>query len=160
VNNAGLVQGKPILVSDPEFVARVMLVNYEIPYQLTRNVLSYMRKARYGRVINITSISGQCGDAGLSAYAASKAALHGLSQSAATEYGRYNITVNSIAPGIVETNAIKAMTTEYKQEIKKDIPCHRFAQPEEIANLATFLASEQAAYINGQQIAINGGWYR
>ncbi|MBR3511318.1 MAG: SDR family oxidoreductase [Alphaproteobacteria bacterium] len=160
VNNAGLVEGKPVLMSDPEFVARVMLVNYEIPYQLTKNALTYMRKARYGRIINITSISGQCGDAGLSVYSSSKAALNGLSQSIAVEYGRYNITANSIAPGIVETNAIKQIREEYKQEVKKSIPCHRFAKPAEIADLATFLASERAAYINGQQIAINGGWYR
>lgn len=160
VNNAGATDGQLILGSTPQFVKRIMLINYEQPYQLTRNALTYMRKARYGRIINITSISGQCGDAGLSAYASSKAALHSFTQTIASEYGRYNITANSIAPGLVETNAIKAISEEYKQNAKKMIPVHRFAKPNEVADLATFLASERASYINGQQIAINGGLYR
>ncbi len=160
VNNAGMVDGNLMMVSNPEFVSRMMLINYEKPYQLTRNALYYMRKARYGRIINITSVSGQFGDAGLSVYASSKAAMHALSQSIAAEYGRYNITANSIAPGVVDTDAIKKMREEYKQDTKKLIPCHRFAKTNEIADLATFLASERAAYINGQQIAINGGLYR
>ena len=160
VNNAAMIDGRLILRSDASFVERMMLINYQIPYQLTRNALTYMKKGRYGRIINITSISGQCGDGGMSAYASSKAAMHALTQTIAVEYGKYNITANSIAPGIVETSAIKTMSDEYKQETKKAIPCHRFAQPNEIADLATFLASERAAYINGQQIAINGGWYR
>lgn len=160
VNNAGATDGQVIMRSDPQFVKRIMLINYEQPYQLTRNALSYMRKARYGRIINITSISGQCGDGGLSAYASSKAALHAFSQSIASEYGKYNITANSIAPGIVETDAIKSIREEYKTQAKKMIPNHRFAKPNEIADLATFLASERAGYINGQQIAINGGMYR
>ena len=160
VNNAGATDGQLILGSNPQFVKRVMLINYEQPFQLTRNALTHMRKARYGRIINITSISGQCGDAGLSAYASSKAALHSFTQTIASEYGRYNITANSIAPGIVETNAIKTISEEYKQNAKKMIPVHRFAKPNEVADLATFLASERAAYINGQQIAINGGLYR
>ena len=160
VNNAGLVQGRPVSMSDPEFLARIMLVNYEIPYQITKNALPGMRKARWGRIINITSMAGQTGDAALSVYASSKAALLAFSQSIAAEYGRYNITANSIAPGVVETDAIKSMHDEYKQETKKLIPCHRFAKPAEVADLATFLASERAAYINGQQIAINGGLLR
>ena len=160
VNNAAIIEGRLISRCDDAFIQRMMLVNYEKPYQLVRNALPYMRKARYGRIVNITSISGQCGDSGLSVYASSKAAMNALSQSIAVEYGRYNITSNSIAPGIVETSAIKKMNEQYKEDTKKIIPCRRFAQPSEIANLATFLASEQAAYINGQQIAINGGWYR
>lgn len=160
VNNAGATDGQLIMRSEPQFVKRVMLINYEQPYQLTRNALTYMRKNRYGRIVNITSISGQCGDGGLSVYSSSKAALHALSQSIASEYGKYNITANSIAPGIVETDAIEKISDEYKQNIKKIIPSHRFAKPSEVADLATFLASERAAYINGQQIAINGGLYR
>ena len=160
VNNAASLDGQLILRSDSQFVERVMLINYEQPYQLTRNALTYMRRNRYGRIVNITSISGQCGDGGLSVYSSSKAALHAFAQSIASEYGKYNITANSIAPGIVETDAIKAISEEYKQNAKKTIPCHRFAKPTEIADLATFLASERAAYINGQQIAINGGLYR
>ena len=160
VNNAAEVDGRVIMRCDPDYVSRLMLINYRKPYQLTRNALAHMRKNKYGRIINITSVSGQCGDSGVSAYAGSKAALHAFAQSIAVEYGRYNITANSIAPGIVDTEALKAMTDEYKQSTKKLIPNHRFAKPSEIADLATFLASERAAYINGQQIAINGGLYR
>ena len=160
VNNAAVTDGRPITYSEPEFVEHMMMVNYQQPYQLVRNVLPYMRKAQYGRIINITSLTGQCGDPGMSAYASSKAALHALSQSIAVEYGRYNITANSIAPGFVETGALNKVRDEYKENMKKVIPNHRFAQPNEIADLATFLASERAAYINGQQIAINGGLYR
>ena len=160
VNNAAQIDGRVIMRCDPDYVSRLMLINYRKPYQLTRNALAYMRKNRYGRIINITSISGQCGDGGVSAYAGSKAALHTFAQSISVEYGRYNITANSIAPGIVDTEALKAMSDEYKLSAKKLIPNNRFAKPSEIADLATFLASERAAYINGQQIAINGGLYR
>lgn len=160
VNNAAQIDGRVIMRCDADYVSRLMLINYRKPYQLTRNALAYMRKNRYGRIINITSVSGQCGDGGVSAYAGSKAALHALAQSISVEYGRYNITANSIAPGIVETGALKEISDEYKQDTKKLIPNHRFAKPSEIADLATFLASERAAYINGQQIAINGGLYR
>ena len=160
VNNAAMIGGNLIARCDPDFVARMMLINYEKPYQLSRNALTVMRKGRYGRIINITSISGQFGDSGLSVYASSKAALHALTQTIASEYGKSNITANSIAPGVVDTDAITVIKDGYKQDTKKLIPCHRFAKPSEIADLATFLASERAAYINGQQIAINGGLYR
>ena len=161
VNNAAQIDGRLIMRCDPDYVSRLMLINYRKPYQLTRNALVHMRKNKYGRIINITSVSGQYGDSGLSAYAGSKAALHALTQSISAEYGRYNITANSIAPGIVDTEtALKTISDEYKQNAKKLIPNHRFAKPSEIADLATFLASERAAYINGQQIAINGGLYR
>ena len=160
VNNAAMIEADLIMRSKPDFVTRMMMINYEKPFQLTRNALTYMRRARYGRVINITSISGQFGDSGLSVYSSSKAALHAFSQTIAAEYGRYNITANSIAPGVVDTNAIKRMKDTYAQDTKKLIPNHRFARPSEIADLATFLASERAAYINGQQIGINGGIYR
>ena len=160
VNNAAIVDGKPISYSDEQFVKDVMLVNYQKPFLLTRNALSYMRKAQYGRIINITSLAGQSGGKGLSNYAASKAAMHSFSQTIACEYGKYNITANSIAPGFVETKTLKKIPKEYKQNSKKLIPCHRFATPSEVADLATFLASERASYINGQQIALNGGVYR
>jgi len=160
VNNAAVTDGRPITYSEPEFVEHMMMINYQQPYQLVRNALPYMRKAKYGRIINITSLTGQRGDAGMSAYASSKAALHALTQTIAAEYGKYNITANSIAPGFVETHAIDKVRDEYKQQIKTLIPNQRFAHPNEIADLATFLASERAAYINGQQIAINGGLHR
>ena len=100
------------------------------------------------------------GDAGMSAYAGSKAAVAGMAKSVATEYGRRNITANCIAPGIVDTQAIKKLPPERQKALKEMIPARRFAQPEEIAYLAVFLASERAAYINGQQIHINGGLVR
>ncbi len=160
VNNAAITDGNTIIRSDENFIQNMMQINYQKPYLLARNALKYMRHNLYGRIINITSLTGQCGEAGMSAYAASKAALHSLSQSIATEYGKYNITANSIAPGFVQTDAIKKVRPEYRQNMEQAIPNHRFANPNEIADLATFLASERASYINGQQIAINGGIYR
>ena len=160
VNNAAIINGCTIMHSDEKFIQNMMQINYQKPYLLARNVLKYMRKARYGRIINITSLTGQYGEAGMTAYASSKAALHALSQSIAAEYGKYNITANSIAPGFVETSAIKNVNPGYLDTMEKSIPNHRLAKPSEIADLATFLASTRASYINGQQIAINGGLYR
>lgn len=161
VNNAAIIGERALMRCDEEYINRIISVNLTKQMLLTIAALKPMCKNRYGRIINITSISGQCGEAGLATYAASKAGLHGFTKSVADEYGKRNITANSIAPGIVETkSAMQTISDEYKQSAKKLIPNHRFAKPSEIADLVTFLASERAAYINGQQIAINGGLYR
>ena len=125
-----------------------------------QNVLPYMLKNKFGRIINITSLAGEIGDAGMSAYSASKAALAAASKSIAAEYGKRGITVNCIAPGLIETKALKTINPAYLNLIKTQIPSRRFGTPEEIASLAAYLASEKSAYINGQIININGGLYR
>ncbi len=125
-----------------------------------QQTLPYMLKNKFGRIINITSIAGNAGDAGLSAYSASKGALSSASKAVATEYGRRGITVNCIAPGLIETEAIKIIPNEYIKDIKKQIPMRRFGKPDEIASLVAYLASKKSAYINGQIINVNGGLLR
>lgn len=160
VNNAAIIEGQMFLKTSESFLNKMTHTNYTVPYQLSQNALPYMLKQKFGRLIYITSVAGCMGDAGMSAYAGSKAAVAGMAKSVATEYGRRNITANCIAPGIVDTQAIKKLPPERQKALKEMIPARRFAQPEEIAYLAVFLASERAAYINGQQIHINGGLVR
>lgn len=160
VNNAAMIDGGLIIQTDKNFSERMMLMNYTVPFLLTREALGYMKKQRWGRVINMTSISGQYGDRGLVAYAASKSALTAFTKTVAEEYGKYCITANCVAPGIIDTPVTNMMKSEYKVDMIKRIPVKRLGKPSEVAALTVFLSSERAAYINGQEIAINGGLYR
>ncbi|MCM1294919.1 MAG: SDR family oxidoreductase [Muribaculaceae bacterium] len=160
INNAGIVDGCLLLKSDPTYMNKIMHVNFTVPYNLMRAAVPYMQKNRYGRIISITSIAGYMGDAGMSGYAASKGALASATKSIATEYGRRGITANCIAPGIIETDAIKKMDPKIRDTMRQQVPSRRFGKPEEVAYLAAFLASEYAGYINGQQIHLNGGLIR
>lgn len=160
VNNAGIVDGRMLLKSDSQYLSKMMHVNFTVPYNLSCAAIPHMKRNKYGRIISITSIAGYMGDAGMSAYAASKGALASATKSIATEYGRRGITANCVAPGIVDTDATKKIDPKYKDTIRSQIPSRRFGKPEEVAYLVAFLASEFAAYINGQQIHINGGWIR
>lgn len=160
VNNAGNTDGQMFLKTSHDFLNRVMHINFTTPYFIMQAALTPMLKNRYGRIINITSIAGHSGDAGLSAYAASKGALVAASKSIAVEYGRRNITVNCVAPGTIDTDAVAKIPETRQAEIKSAIPLRRYGKPEEVAALVAFLASEQASYINGQQILIDGGLIR
>ena len=160
VNNAGNTDGQMFLKTSHDFLNRVMHINFTTPYFIMQAALTQMLKNRYGRIINITSIAGHSGDAGLSAYAASKGALAAASKSIAVEYGRRNITVNCVAPGTIDTDAVTKIPEAHQAEIKHAIPLRRYGKPEEVAALVAFLASEQASYINGQQILIDGGLIR
>lgn len=160
VNNAGNTDGQMFLKTSHDFLNRVMHINFTTPYFIMQAALTPMLKNRYGRIINITSIAGHSGDAGLSAYAASKGALAAASKSIAVEYGRRNITVNCVAPGTIDTDAVAKIPEARQAEIKSAIPLRRYGKPEEVAALVAFLASEQASYINGQQILIDGGLIR
>ena len=160
VNNAGNTDGQMFLKTSHDFLNRVMHINFTTPYFIMQAALTPMLKNRYGRIINITSIAGHSGDAGLSAYAASKGALVAASKSIAVEYGRRNITVNCVAPGTIDTDAVAKIPETRQAEIKSAIPLRRYGKPEEVAALVAFLASAQASYINGQQILIDGGLIR
>lgn len=160
INNAGIVDGRMLLKSDDQYTTKIMHVNFTVPYNLSRAAIPHMARNKYGRIISITSIAGYMGDAGMSVYAASKGALASATKSIATEYGRRGITANCIAPGIIGTDATKKIAPEYKETMLNQIPSRRFGKPEEVAYLAAFLSSEYAAYINGQQIHINGGLIR
>ena len=160
INNAAIIHGGLFIKTSDEMLRKTFEINFFKPYKLMQNVLPYMLKNKFGRIINITSLAGEIGDAGMSAYSASKAALAAASKSIAAEYGKRGITVNCIAPGLIETKALKTINPAYLNLIKTQIPSRRFGTPEEIASLATYLASEKSAYINGQIININGGLYR
>lgn len=160
VNNAGIVDGCILLKTNKQYADKMMHVNFTVPYNLSRYAIPQMTQHKYGRIISITSIAGYMGDSGMSAYAASKGALASATKSIAAEYGRRGITANCIAPGIIDTEVTKKINQTHKDNMRAQIPCRRFGKPEEVAYLVAFLASEYAAYINGQQIHINGGLIR
>jgi 3-oxoacyl-[acyl-carrier protein] reductase len=159
VNNAGITRDNLLLrMSEEEFDA-VLRVNLKGTYLLTKAVTRHMMKQRSGRVVNISSVVGMMGNAGQSNYAAAKAGIVGFTKATARELAARNITVNAIAPGFIRT----AMTAGLPEAVQKgflaQIPLGRFAEPEEVAELALFLATDAAAYITGQVIGINGGLY-
>ena len=124
---------------------------------MTKNVISYMMKARNGRIINISSVVGISGNAGQTNYAASKAGIIGFTKSLAKEVASRNITVNAVAPGFIETQMTAVLKEDIKEEIAKKIPLKRMGTPQDVANVVKFLASSDSSYITGQVIHIDGG---
>jgi acetoacetyl-CoA reductase len=122
-------------------------------------VIGGMRERQYGRIVNISSINALCGAVGQTNYSASKAGIIGLTKSLALESSRKNITVNAIAPGYIETDMTNQIAPEIRKEIEKTIPMSRFGKPEEIARAVVFLVDENAGFITGETISINGGAY-
>jgi|UniRef100_A0A7V3VU42 3-oxoacyl-[acyl-carrier protein] reductase len=157
VNNAGITNDKLLLRMTKEDWEKVLNVNLTGTFLMTRAVVKHMMKQRYGRIINIASVIGLIGNAGQANYAASKAGIIGFTKSCAKEFASRNITVNAIAPGFIETRMTEILPEDVKQAYLKLIPLGRFGKPEDVANLALFLASDQAEYITGQVIAIDGG---
>ncbi len=125
----------------------------------TQQVLQGMMKARWGRIINISSVVGESGNPGQANYVASKAGLIGLTKSLAQEMGSRNITVNSVAPGFIETDMTAVLSQELKDNIIGHIPLKRMGRPEDVAAAVRFLASEEAGYITGAVLNVNGGMY-
>lgn len=157
VNNAGITRDNLLLRMDEEDWEAVMKVNLEAVFRLTKTVLRPMMKARWGRIISITSIVGVIGNPGQANYAASKAGLIGFSKSLAQEIAGRGITVNCIAPGFIESPMTDALNDDQKANLLSRIPQGRMGMPEEIAAAAAFLASEEASYITGQTLHVNGG---
>ncbi|WP_457630799.1 3-oxoacyl-[acyl-carrier-protein] reductase [Oceanithermus sp.] len=159
VNNAGVTRdGLLIRMKDADW-DEVIATNLSAVFRLTREAIKLMMKARWGRVINVSSIAGLMGNAGQANYAAAKAGLVGFTKSVAKEYAARGITVNAVAPGFIESDMTAALPDKVRQEYLKAIPAGRFGRPEEVAKLVAFLASDEAAYINGQTIVIDGGLY-
>jgi 3-oxoacyl-[acyl-carrier protein] reductase len=157
VNNAGISRDNLLLRVSPEQWDEVMAANLKSVYNLTRQVLRPMMKARKGSIINMSSVVGLLGNAGQSAYAASKAGIIGFTKSVAQELGSRNIRCNAIAPGFIETDMTHYLKEGGDAQWLSQIPLGRYGKPEEIADVALFLASDRSAYVTGQVIAADGG---
>ncbi|MCD6011539.1 MAG: fabG [Flavipsychrobacter sp.] len=157
VNNAGISRDNLLLRLTPEQWDEVMQANLKSVYNLTKQVMRPMMKARSGSIINMSSIVGIKGNAGQSAYAASKAGIIGFTKSIAQEIGSRNIRCNVIAPGFVETDMTHYLKGDEAEKWFKDIPLGRFGKTEDIANAALFLASDMGSYITGQVLSVCGG---
>ena len=135
----------------------VLGTNLTSAYLCTQQVISPMLKQRWGRIINVTSIFGQIGQAGQANYASSKAGLIGLTKAIARELGSRNITCNAVAPGFIETNMTAVLGDDFKQNALKNIPLGRIGTPDDVAGAVAFLASDDASYITGHVLDVNGG---
>ena len=157
INNAGITRDNIIMRLKEEDWDAVIDINLKGCFNGIKAVTRPMMKARYGRIVNITSVIGLMGNSGQSNYAASKAGILGLTKSIAKELGSRNITVNAIAPGYIQTEMTDNLDKTSKDNLMQSIPLQRLGQPQEIANLVCFLASDEAAYITGQTLNVDGG---
>jgi 3-oxoacyl-[acyl-carrier protein] reductase len=157
VNNAGITRDQLIMRMKRADWDAVLSTNLTAAYLCTQQAIGSMLKQRWGRIINITSVFGQMGQAGQANYAASKAGLIGLTMAVAREIGSRNITCNAVAPGFIETAMTSALSDEIRHSALKMIPLNRIGTPEEVANCVAFLASEEAGYITGHVLNVNGG---
>lgn len=157
VNNAGITRDTLLMRMKEEDFKQVIDTNLVGTFNVTKNVISYMMKARNGRIINISSVVGISGNAGQTNYAASKAGIIGFTKSLAKEVASRNITVNAVAPGFIETQMTAVLKEDIKEEIAKKIPLKRMGTPQDVANVVKFLASSDSSYITGQVIHIDGG---
>jgi 3-oxoacyl-[acyl-carrier protein] reductase len=159
VNNAGVVQDTLLVRMDREDWDRVISINLDGVFNCTKAVTRTMMKQRWGRIINLTSVVGEMGNAGQTNYAASKAGIIGFTKAAAREMAPRSITVNAISPGFIETDINNNLPEEIKKQYIEKIPMGRYGSPEDVAGVVAFLASEEASYITGEVIRVNGGIY-
>ena len=157
VNNAGITRDTLLMRMEEADFDLVIKVNLKGTFNCTKAVLKPMMKARWGRIINISSIIGLMGNAGQANYAASKAGIIGFTKSVAKELGKRNITVNAVAPGFIRTPMTERLSDDVKEGYFKLIPLGRFGEPEDVAKVVRFLASDDAGYITGQVIQVDGG---
>ena len=159
VNNAGITRDNLVLrMSDDEW-SDVINVHLNGTFKISKIILKFMLKKRWGRIINITSASASIGNKGQANYSAAKSGVEAFSRSLAKEVGSRAITVNAVSPGYIETDMTEGMNEEVKKNILNQIPLSRFGKAEEVAELIEFLISDEASYITGQTIHVNGGLY-
>ena len=159
VNNAGITRDNIVLRMSDEEWSDIMNVHLYGTFQLCKRSLKMMLKSKWGRIINISSASASIGNRGQSNYAAAKAGVEAFTKSLAKEVGKRDITINAVAPGFISTDMTENNSGVNEDYLIKEIPLGRFGEPAEVANLVTFLCSEEASYITGQTIHINGGLY-
>ncbi|NLK95809.1 MAG: 3-oxoacyl-[acyl-carrier-protein] reductase [Clostridiales bacterium] len=157
VNNAGITKDTLLLRMKEEDFDSVIDVNLKGVFNCLKTITPIMVKQRAGKIINLSSVVGIVGNAGQVNYAASKAGVIGMTKSLAKEIGARGITVNAIAPGFIETDMTEVLGEKYKEEVKNGIPLKRLGKPEDVANVVAFLASDDANYITGQVIHVDGG---
>jgi len=157
VNNAGITRDTLMMRMKDDDWNAVIDTNLSSIFRLSKAVLKGMTKARWGRIINISSVVGSMGNAGQANYAAAKAGIEGFSRAMAREVGSRNITVNSVAPGFIATDMTDALGDDQKAKLAEQIPLGRLGSPEDIANAVSFLAGESGAYVTGATIPVNGG---
>ena len=159
INNAGITGDSLLENMDIEQWNRVILVNLTGTFNCTKSVIKYMKEQGEGKIINITSVVGEIGNFGQSNYAASKGGVIAFTKTIAKEYARKGINVNAVAPGFIKTKMLETIPEKVIQKILNQIPLGRLGEPEEVAKVVCFLVSDDASYITGQVININGGIY-
>ena len=159
VNNAGITRDNLAMRMKDEEWDAVIDTNLSAAFRMSKLVMRGMMKARFGRIINITSVVGSMGNAGQANYAASKAGVAGMTRALARELGSRNITVNCIAPGFIDTDMTRALSAEQISGLTQQIPLGRLGRPQDIAETVSFLSSDAASYITGVTLHVNGGMY-
>jgi len=157
VNNAGITRDSLLIRMKDEDWNAVIEVNLKSVFLVTRELITHMMKARYGRIVNIASVIGLMGNVGQANYAASKAGIIGLTKSLAKEFAGRKITVNAIAPGYIQTDMTAKLTPEVIEKMKALIPLNRLGEPSDVARAVRFLLSDEASYITGQILTVDGG---
>tara|TARA_A100001011_G_scaffold2195_1_gene2607 strand:- start:5948 stop:6685 length:738 start_codon:yes stop_codon:yes gene_type:complete len=159
INNAGITQDNLSIRMKEEEWKRVIDLNLTSTFLISKNVLKKMLKFKKGKIINITSVVGHTGNIGQANYAASKAGIIAMSKSLALEYGKKNITVNSVSPGFIKSDMTDKITEEHTELLKSKISLNKFGEPKDVANTIVFLSSSLSDYITGETIHVNGGMY-
>tara|TARA_A100000164_G_scaffold296375_1_gene270443 strand:+ start:467 stop:1204 length:738 start_codon:yes stop_codon:yes gene_type:complete len=159
INNAGITQDNLAVRMNEDEWKRVIDINLTSTFLITKNVIKKMLKFKNGKIINVTSVVGHTGNIGQANYAASKAGIISMSKSLALEYGKKNITVNSVSPGFIVSNMTNKISDEHTELLKSRISLNKFGKPEDVANTIAFLSSNLSNYITGETIHVNGGMY-
>ena len=157
INNVGVTKDTLLMKMKDGDWDEVINTNLKSVFKLSRSVIRKMMKNRYGRIINISSVVGHTGNAGQTNYTAAKAGMSGFTKSLAQEVGSRGVTVNCVAPGFIDTDMTRSLPDDYKNQLLSKIPLARLGSPKDIANAVTFLASDNASYITGETLHINGG---